>query len=87
MPDITKTPYAAFLEDVIEAIMENQSEKIGLCARNPDGSTLTAYYGDCNQQDKAMMAHQIYTDSIMDIVKVNAGMILDAACEEEDDEG
>lgn len=88
MSDITKTPYAGFLEDVVRAIMEYQPSKIAFCTLNPDGTTLTGYFGDCDQQDKALIAHQIYSDSIMDVVKANARMILESADEEEfNDEG
>ena len=86
MRDITKTPYASFLEDVIRLIMEQEPLKIAIITLNPDGSTLTGYYGNCDQQDKALLANQIYSDSIMDVVKNNAGMILEAADEEADDE-
>lgn len=84
--DVTKSPYAGFLEDVIEAIMEYQPVKIGICALNPDDTTMTGYYGDCGHVDKAVMAHHIYCDSVMEVVKSNAKMILEAA-EEEEDEG
>lgn len=86
MSDITKTPYASFLEDVIRLIMEQEPVKIAIVTLNPDGSMLTGYYGNCDQQDKALLAHQIYSDSIMDVVKNNARMILEAADEEEYDE-
>lgn len=86
MSDITKTPYAPFLEDVIGLMMEQKPTKIAIVTLNPDGSMLTGYFGDCDQQDKALLAHQIYSDSIMDIVRNNAGMILEAADEEADDE-
>ena len=87
MSDITKTPYAGFLEDVIRAIMDYQPTKIAFCTLNPDGTTLTGYFGDCDQQDKAMIAHQIYSDSIMDIVRANSRMILEAAEEDYDEDG
>lgn len=84
--DVTKSPYAGFLEEVIEAIMKYQPVKIAICALNPDDTTMTGYYGDCGHMDKAMMAHQIYSDSIMDIVKSNAKMILEAAEDDQEDE-
>lgn len=87
MSDITKTPYASFLEDVIRLIMEQQPAKIVICTLNPDFSMLTGYYGNCDHQDKALLAHQIYSDSILDIVRNNAGMILAAAEEEDDEDG
>lgn len=85
MSDITKTPYAPFLEDVIRTIMEHRPTKIAVVSLNPD-TYVTGYFGDFNQQDKALLAHCIYSDSIIDIVLANAKMILEAADEEADDE-
>lgn len=84
--DITKSPYAGFLEDVIKAVMEYSPTKIAFCTLNPDGTTLTGYFGDCDQQDKALLAHYIYVDSIMDVMKANAGMIVEAAEEDPDED-
>lgn len=42
--DIFKTPYAAFLEETIQAMMEIQPEKIGFCAIAQDGTVLTSYF-------------------------------------------
>ena len=84
--DITKTPYAEFLENFIENIMELQPEKIGVSAILPDGSVLTGYYGDCGHQDKAMMGYHMTTDAMMDTVTANARQIIEAA-EEGDEDG
>lgn len=72
---------------MIEAFLEYSPVKIGVCALMEDGRSLTCYFGDCDQQDKAVMAHQIYSDSIMDMILHNAGMILEAADDDCDENG
>ena len=79
MMDVTKTPYAEFLENFIRSIMELQPGKIGVCAILPDGSVLTGYYGDCSHQDKAMMGYHFHTDAVMETVEANARRIIEAA--------
>lgn len=83
--DITKSPYAEWLEGLIKSVMEHGPVSIGVVMLLPDNTgTLTAYYNsDC--QDKAVMAHNIYSDSIYDMIKVNAKDFKRFA-EEQDDE-
>lgn len=84
--NVIESPYAEFLEDMIRLIMEHQPTHIAVSTLNPDNTYVTGYFGDCNQQDKALMAHQIYADSIMDIVIANARMIQEAAEGDTDEE-
>lgn len=86
MEDVTKSEYAEWLEEFIKDIMELKPEKIGVCALLPDGCTLTSYFGEVYHTDKAIMAHTINLDSIMDVTKANAREILEAADEEQDGE-
>ena len=84
--DITKAPYAEFLEEAIGYIFENKPDKIALAATMPDGDTLTAYY-QSDAQDKAIFAHHIYSDAFLEVVKNNIGEIKEALeeLEEEND--
>lgn len=84
--NVMESPYAEFLEDVIRLIMEHQPTKIAVSTLNPDDTYVTGYFGDCNQQDKALLAHSIYSDSVMDIVLANSKMILEAAEEDADED-
>lgn len=77
--NVMESPYAEFLEDMIRLIMEHKPTHIAVSTLNPDDTYVTGYFGDCNQQDKALLAHSIYSDSIMDIVFANARMILETA--------
>ena len=84
--DITKSPYAEFLEMICKNVLEHKPEKIAISAILPDGSTFTAAYGDCGPFDLAMLAFHMQADAIMEIVKVNAKEIVQAAEEEEEDD-
>lgn len=85
MQDVTKSAYAEWLEAVIEGIMENKPEKIGVCCLLPDGSTMTNYFGDCSHTDKAVMGYTMNLDAIWEVTTANAKEILEAA-EEQDGE-
>lgn len=77
--DVKETPYAAWLEESIGAILAYKPEKIGVCMLMPDGSVCTEYYGGCGHRTKAVMAHEMELDSIMMVAKANAKQILEAA--------
>lgn len=79
-------PYARFLETVAEQLIEYQPKKACLCAILPGGEVLTGYFGDVGCQDKAIMAHNINCDAVLDMVMANARMIVQEA-EEQEDEG
>lgn len=76
-------PYAEFLEAIAEKLVEYQPQKVVLCAILPEGEVMTAYLGDVGPQSKALMAHTLYSHSIMDIMRANAGEIIRAAGEQE----
>ena len=85
--DITKSPYAEFLEMLCKNIMELKPEKIAVVAMMPDGSAFTSSYGDCGPYDLALMGIHMQADAMMDIVTANAKDIVAAAEEgDEDDE-
>ena len=84
MADITKSPYAEWLEKMCESVMELQPTQIAICMVSNDGA-LTAYYGDCTPQDKAVMAYHHSVDAIYDVIRANAKDIVMAAEEQEDD--
>jgi len=75
--DITKLPYAPWLEDAIRTLTENNVEAICIAIKKPDGYTMTGYWNS-HTQDKAMFASAIQSDIVLDIVKQNAGIIKEA---------
>lgn len=84
--DVTKAPYAEFLEDFIKSLVELQAEKIGVSAILQDGNVLTGYY-ECDHQDKALMGYHMTSDAMMDVVRANARQIIAAAEEEGAEDG
>ena len=86
MEDVTKSAYAEWLEELIQHIMEDKPEKIGVCILLPDGSTLTSYFGECFHTDKAIMGYTMNLDAIYDVTMANAKDILDAAEEQDGDD-
>lgn len=84
MTDITKLPYAEWLEESVGEIIKAQPEQIGIVAICPDGRTLTGYY-NADATAMAMMAHTINADAVMDVVVNNIGMVRDALDELEEE--
>ena len=84
--EVQNSPYAEFLETVVRGIFDTQPDKIAFVASLPNGETLTAYYKS-DAQDKAVFAHHIYSDSVMDVVVANVGLLKEAmdAYEEEEE--
>lgn len=84
--DVTKTPYAEFLEMLVRNVVEMKPEQIAVTAVMPDGTAMTATYGDVGPYDLATMAFHMQADAIMDIVKANAKDIIEAAQDQEETE-
>ena len=78
--------YAAWLEGFCREVAETQPEKIGVVCLYPDGSAMTAYYGDVFHSDKANMAYQMQLDATLMSVMANAKQIVAAAEEQDGDE-
>ena len=84
MQDVTKTPYAGFLEMLCQNVVKHRPEKMAVVMQKKDGTTLTVAYGVLGPFDLLTMASAMLADAMMDIVKANARDIVEAA--EEDDE-
>lgn len=82
--DVTKTPYAEFMETVVKGVVENQPEKIAVVGVMPDGEAFTGSYGDCGPYDLMQMASHLMADAMLDIAKANAKDIVRAAEEQEE---
>ena len=57
--------------------------KIAVVALLEDGSAFTSTYGDCGPYDMGTMAFHLQADALLEVMKANAGDIIDAAEEEE----
>lgn len=70
MTDITKQPYAKWLEESLQVISEFDPACLCIAATSPDGETFTGYY-NADATDKAVFAHHIQSDVTMDIIREN----------------
>lgn len=83
MDDITKKPYAAWLEDALKTVVETGAKKMCVAAILPNGEVFTGYY-NADATDKALFAHNIQSDVTMDIIMANIDTIKKAM---EDNDG
>ena len=83
MDDITKKPYAAWLEEALKTVVETGAKKICVSAILPNGEVFTGYY-NADATDKALFAHNIQSDVTMDIIMANIDTIKKAM---EDNDG
>lgn len=86
MDDVTKTPYAEWLEGMIRGIMEHKPVRMGICMVLENGDAMTGYYGECSPEDMAMMAYHLNMDSIWKVMEVNARQLIEIAQSEEEEE-
>lgn len=67
-------PYSQWLTESLQMIGERNPVSIGIVAILEGGETFTGYY-NADATDKAVMAHNINSDVIMDVVRANADKI------------
>lgn len=84
MSDITSQPWAEWLENSLETVMDIEPECRCIVATKPDGTVFTGYY-NADATDKAVFAHNIQSDVIMHIIRENIGKIKKML--EENDDG
>lgn len=70
MGGITEQEYAAWLEKALQALYKSKPLAIAIVAK----TTLTGYY-NADAQDKAVFAHHIQSEIVLDIIKANAAEI------------
>ena len=76
MENITKTPYAGWLEMVLREIMERKPVKMGVVMLQEDGEAASGYYGEVSPMDITMTANHMNLDAMWRIVCANADEIL-----------
>lgn len=83
--DFSELPYAEWLEQGVAEILQNNPSKIALVAQMPDGAVMTGYY-NADATDKAVFAHNIYADSILDLIISNIDVIKEAINEMDEED-
>ena len=81
----------AWLEDCVKNLYERNKESritsAAIITQSEDRVVLTGYY-NCDAQDKAIFAHNLNADAMLDIVCNNADIVKQAIEEvDEDDQG
>jgi len=83
--DVTKTPYAEWLEGLIEAIVDYKPDSIGVAMSQDNGEyVMTAYY-HADAHDKSVFIENIRSDWVMDIIQANADTIRNYLIDAEND--
>ena len=72
--DITKLPYAPWLEDTIREMTEHEVQSICIAVK-VDGCAMLTGYWTADTKDKAMSAAAIQNDIVSDIVEQTADAI------------
>lgn len=81
--EITRAPYASWLEEGLRTLAPLRPSKLCLCAILPDGNVFTGYF-ECSATDKAVISHNIYTDCLLDTLR-NNGVVFDDGEDGEDE--
>lgn len=68
--DLTKIEYASWLEETLREMIDLKPKSICLAAIFDDGNVGTCYY-NATVQNKAIIAHRVYTDSILETIENN----------------
>lgn len=71
MPDITKEPYAEWLERALREMVYLQPESIGIVLIMPDGTTGTQYF-HADNRDRLIMMEAIMIDYLGALIVANA---------------
>lgn len=71
MSDITKQPYAKWLEESLRDLVDLEPATIGIVCIMPDGSTGTHYY-QADNRDRLIMTEAIMLDYMEALIEVNA---------------
>ena len=82
---IEDCPFAEWLEQSARAVVDLEPDTIGIVARSGKKDVVFTGYFNASAEDKAVMAHHIYSDVIMDTVKANIDTIREALEEAEED--
>ena len=84
-PDITAKPYAEYLEEALRFLAENEPRSFAFAVMLPDGAVAVSYY-EATPFDKALFAHTMQSDAMMDEIEANASWLRDVVDNAEDDE-
>lgn len=84
--DLQKNPELAnWFEESLKAIFSREVDSACVVAADKDGYILTGYY-NADAQQKAVFAHNINADAMLDVIVNNIGLVKEALDELEADD-
>lgn len=89
MSDLSKLPYAKWLEQSLQNIITNQVHSICIISKviDENGEDLIGTgYWKCNQSDKLVFAGYLQHDAILDTMRINGYITDDEDNENEEEE-
>lgn len=84
MPDITKEPYAEWLEKALREMVNLKPSVIGITIIMPDGKTGTQYF-NADNRDRLLMMEAIMIDYLEALIVANAESLRELLNEEEEE--
>ena len=85
MTDITKQPYAEWLESALQELVELHPQTIGIITILPDGSTGTQYF-NADNRNRLIMCEALHIDMLDNLLRINADHLRELLEEEGDDD-
>lgn len=74
MDDIANSEYSEWMEELVKTVFEKKPKAMAFVALLDGDDVLTGYY-HADARNKAVFAHNIQCDIIMDVIEGNAGAI------------
>lgn len=85
MVDLTKEPYAGWLEEALQSMAENHPKKIAFVAIGADGNYMSTYY-ECGPMDLYAMSGALHSEGVWREIRAN-GKVIREIIESSDDDG
>lgn len=74
MTDLTKEPYAKWLEDALRSLAEQHPKKIAMVALDAEGNYLSTYY-KCGPIDLYTMSGALHAEGIWREIRANGAVL------------
>lgn len=74
MTDLTKEPYAKWLEEALQSLADNHPKKIAMVALDSEGNYLSTYY-ECAPIDLYTMSGALHAEGIWCEIRANGAAL------------
>ena len=86
MSDITKEPYAKWLEEALQSLTQQHPAKIAIVALSEKGDYMSTYY-ECGPIDLYAMGGSLQADGLWREIRANSNILKQIIEEADSDEG